>query len=335
LGPEIQLPPWLWPPQPLEQPDDQDKRTYACPYYKWNPEAHPVCRRRILSRFKDVTQHIRRRHVVRLFCTRCHAIFDSLSSLEAHERDVSPCPARFRAGIVSRYHLDRFVETREHNSSSGKSAEAQWIELWYFLFPGVELPASVYVETHEEEMASRFYSFWVYNHDEITSQVIQHCQIALGSQPGNSVQVFDLFLRQLLAHFQKSGGKSQAYSPRTAMEITSQPPAFGFENVQIENRYTPIPDKLAFGGTIFTGEQDNQLPFMGAYSTSSDGTDATDQDNLLYSFFAGRNNPPFEPSRTPDPSPSVDANLALPSMSDPPTTPARTWPDVIDLTNCD
>lgn len=330
LQPEIQSP------LPLDHPDGQDKRTLACPYYKRHPQKYRDCRGYILSRHKDVTQHIRRKHVVHLFCTRCYDLFESSSSLRAHERDFPPCATRLRAGIVSRYSLDMFIKTREHDSSRGTSAQDQWIELWCFLFPEVEPPASVYVESHEEEIASHLYSFWEKNHRRIAYQLTLSCGIVPGStQEGISVQVFDVFLRELLEQFLESGGKNWRISPRAAMEITTQPPNFGLESTQLE-----CPDSWASESafeeaifTGFTGERHDQHLFADSYSTSSDGTDTTQEDPLCAAF-AKNDGDLFDPLRTVDPSDLVVSNLLL-YKDDLPAPPHCSFPDFIGLTNVD
>jgi len=323
-----------------QKPDDQEKRTFACPYYKSDAETYQACRRYKLSRFRDVMQHIRRIHVVSLFCTRCHAVFDSLPSLEAHERSTQYCNVRPRAGIISRHHLDMFGERiKEHNSSSerDKTGEDQWIDLWDLLFPGVDHPASVYLESHEEEMASKLMSFWTDHCNEITSQAMAR---EIAEDKAVAVRVFDMFLRHLLEQFQNDGRKSHPNSARATSESAPHHPTSAeFENILTEG-CTSISSESVTEGTVSSVESQSSWMWpehINHFSLDNNDSDTTGQDCLLYRDFTPSGLSIFDPVWTPTMAASMNGQELLLPGDDPPTTLpfSPRLSDIIDLTGPD
>ncbi|KAK0624337.1 hypothetical protein B0T14DRAFT_517892 [Immersiella caudata] len=324
--------------RPQDQPEDQEERPFVCPYYKWDPEQHKPCRGYILSRFRDVLQHMRRRHVVDLYCTRCYMVFDTLLSLEAHEHDFRICPERHRAGIVSRYHLDRFFETKEHSSRRGTSAEAQWRELWDFLFPGCEGPPSVYVETPEEEMASDLALFWDRNRYDIANQVIEHGQLTAGSLPDSLVQVLDLFLRQLLAQFKDAGPSERRKSPSSiTSDTTLQPSDFSdLEQPMTDDPTSASSDFVMDGRTpTVTSQDDWLLDDIDAFYPFDYTLDGVGQESLpLYQAIPWPDCPPLGTPWPLVPLPQDD-NQGTRFDDTLPATEHPKSPDIIDLTGSD
>ncbi|KAF5678861.1 hypothetical protein FDENT_8856 [Fusarium denticulatum] len=72
---------------------DTNKRleTFACPYYRKDPERHLNCINLKLIRISDVKQHLKRRHTSNYSCTRCFEGFSSSKSYEEHVL-LQSCP---------------------------------------------------------------------------------------------------------------------------------------------------------------------------------------------------------------------------------------------------
>jgi len=225
--PKMHLPRCSQPPRPSPQPDVAENRTFACHYYKLESEMYSDCRFYKLRRFKDVQQHIKRIHTKQLFCTRCHAVFDSLSPLQAHEKKIPPCEWRERPalGFISSYHFEKFGESKESGVGRSKSQEEQWMDLWDFLFPGVDRPWSAYLESQRGEMTYQVYKFWLEHKEEIDSEVYKDDPFAATSQSmmAYRLEVVGRHLQHLLMRFGEGGvPTSQDSTPPPPSEISSQ-----------------------------------------------------------------------------------------------------------------
>ncbi|KAK4446118.1 hypothetical protein QBC34DRAFT_151653 [Podospora aff. communis PSN243] len=282
--------------EPLDQPHDQKERTFACLHYKRDADTHKGCRGLVLSRIKDVWQHIRRKHIVPLDCPHRHDRFAMLQFIEEHERSTAPCR---REGIVCRRHLDVFLMmTRENDPTRAKPAAVQWRELWDFLFPGVETPASVYVETREEEMASHIYSVWARNPHEIAAQVNQESLLTQRDRMEIPVQVFDLFLQHLLKQLKHEGAYGRQKSPASVTsESTHHRSEFSdLDSLFLTDDCTSTSSNSAIGeGTPPMGNQCALFPSIDIYSTSNDASDRMEQETLpLYRTMVWPDCPPVE-----------------------------------------
>ena len=125
----------------------------ACPFWKAYPHRHRCCFTKILSRIRDVKQHLRRYHYSPFSCNRCSAGFPDEQTLRNHDSDpnglfCTPSPQLDR--ISSHQHVQMACK------SDPKPSEArQWFALWDIVFPGRRRPPSAYRDADiTEELCS-------------------------------------------------------------------------------------------------------------------------------------------------------------------------------------
>ncbi|CAG9992717.1 unnamed protein product [Clonostachys byssicola] len=131
-------------------PDGPSRRSWACPFHKYDRERYHSCATVTLSRIPDVWQHIRRTHVLSLnaYCLLCFADFESSSQLAEH-RSRGDCvqilgPEHLRQQDVA--YLDPFLRA----PSGLTNDEAKWFRIWDNVFPGWVRPESPYAEDARE-----------------------------------------------------------------------------------------------------------------------------------------------------------------------------------------
>ncbi|KAH7254224.1 uncharacterized protein BKA55DRAFT_663538 [Fusarium redolens] len=114
-------------------PNDTKKRleTFACPYYRKDPERYFDCINLRLIRISDVKQHLKRRHTWSYSCSRCFRGFSLQKTYEEHvlQRD---CPIKdcINNDSVSPA-AQKTLKDRVDRSSS---PELQWHEICRVLF---------------------------------------------------------------------------------------------------------------------------------------------------------------------------------------------------------
>lgn len=148
----------------VPQAKEEDKRFFACPFWKRDPIRHRNCFRGV-KRIRDVKQHLRRSHQQPVFCRRCGMEFgDQEAALGEHLRAAELCEIRYFQdpdGITTLHQnaLKRYSER-------GGDKAAQWYVIWDFLFPGgpngkppPPRPTSPYVDQDLSEDMSSFREF--------------------------------------------------------------------------------------------------------------------------------------------------------------------------------
>lgn len=152
----------------VRQANEEDKRLFACPFWKKDPIKHRDCFKGV-RRIRDVKQHLRRSHQQPVFCDRCGMEFrDRQAALSEHLRAAERCEVRdfqHPEGITSDHQkaLNRY-------SPRGEDKAAQWYIIWDFLFPGgpngkppPPRPSSPYVD---EDLSEDMSSFREFSHRE-------------------------------------------------------------------------------------------------------------------------------------------------------------------------
>lgn len=133
---------------PIEPPGPKrgrlagSSKLLACPFWKAYPHRHGCCFTKILSRIRDVKQHLRRYHYSPFSCNRCTAAFPDEQTLRRHDSDpnglfCTPSPRLDR--ISSHQHVQMACK-----SDPKLSEEQQWFALWDTVFPGRRRPPSAY-----------------------------------------------------------------------------------------------------------------------------------------------------------------------------------------------
>lgn len=152
----------------VPQAKEEDRRLFACPFWKKDPIKHRNCFRGV-KRIRDVKQHLRRNHQQPVFCRRCGMEFGNQeAALGEHLRTAELCEIRYFQdpdGITTLHQnaLNRYSER-------GGDKAAQWYVIWDYLFPGgpngkppPPRPTSPYVD---EDLSEDMSSFREFSHRE-------------------------------------------------------------------------------------------------------------------------------------------------------------------------
>ncbi|KAI1635809.1 hypothetical protein F4809DRAFT_427506 [Biscogniauxia mediterranea] len=79
--------------QGCEGNDNMNSRSFACPFDKSNSNKYSDCRTNILTRIKDVKQHVYRKHSKpHLYCPFCFQVFANANSRDTHIRQETCVP---------------------------------------------------------------------------------------------------------------------------------------------------------------------------------------------------------------------------------------------------
>ncbi|CAH0058484.1 unnamed protein product [Clonostachys solani] len=123
--------------------------SFACPFYKFNPQVYDECKKHRFPRISDIKQHLIRRHSLPpYFCPACW-----ISFMDEQSRMHHPCRGEgqheLRPEGLSPEELQVVRLIR------GGSSEAQWFAIWRRLFPGYSVPQSPYIQHNNiEEVVS-------------------------------------------------------------------------------------------------------------------------------------------------------------------------------------
>ncbi|KAF5704620.1 hypothetical protein FMUND_12426 [Fusarium mundagurra] len=139
--------------------------SFECPFSKHDPHRYEECRGHRLTRVSDVTQHIKRRHLlvevnidsdrnvreedIVLYCPECRDLFrgrDASRKLRVHSTDKPRCQRANikQTGVTLPREFEALLLTLRSNK--GKSEEDRWYIIWDFCFPEERRPGSPYVE---------------------------------------------------------------------------------------------------------------------------------------------------------------------------------------------
>ncbi|KAI8634447.1 hypothetical protein F5Y19DRAFT_461817 [Xylariaceae sp. FL1651] len=142
----------------------------ACPFAKKDPVRHRHCYRYILTRIRDVKQHLARCHRMPLYCPRCMNTFENESDRDLHIRSSSCAerPLTPMEGISE----DQKAQLSRRVSSRMPEAE-QWFTIFEILFPGHPRPRSPYIDLTLSEEMHRFRDFFTSQGPYMLSEFLQ------------------------------------------------------------------------------------------------------------------------------------------------------------------
>jgi len=157
------------------------KKNFACPFAKAHPSKYGCCFSKILSRIRDVKQHLDRSHYPKFYCSRCSTIF---SDEECHQQHVANpaglfCPPCSQLDGIT--HEQRRQISRKSNPK--QSVEQQWFALWDIVFPGRPRPDSPYQDANVSEELWSFRAHWETYSEAILEREAQ-AMIDTGRWPG-------------------------------------------------------------------------------------------------------------------------------------------------------
>ncbi|OAQ58617.1 C2H2-type zinc finger domain-containing protein [Pochonia chlamydosporia 170] len=131
---------------------EKTQRTFACPFFKFDPVKHKACLSLKLRQVSRVKQHLVRNHVPQFFCPRCLTTFKTRQTYNEHIMQPSgyfctPNPAGRLDGLSRIQELQLSKKSR-HPASSERD---KWFVTWAIVFPGHSPPSSPYVDAQLSE----------------------------------------------------------------------------------------------------------------------------------------------------------------------------------------
>lgn len=146
--------------------NEHNKRVFACPFWKKDPIKHKKCFMAVLTRIRDVKQHLRRKHMQPVFCPRCGMEFGKrgLTALGKHLRAAKLCG---NGTFLEPEGVTPLQDEALGRYSDRSADEAeQWYVIWGYLFPGgpdgmppLPRPTSPYVDEDLSEDILAFHEF--------------------------------------------------------------------------------------------------------------------------------------------------------------------------------
>ncbi|XEV04452.1 hypothetical protein FSHL1_009739 [Fusarium sambucinum] len=153
--------------------DDVENRkgeTFACPYYRKDPERHLECINLRMARISDVKQHLKRKHTARYNCLRCSEGFSSQKVYDHHIRQENCCQdSAANIDCVSPAAQDA-IKVRFERSLSSKE---QWYKIWEVLFGKQNPTMDPYLDNIFKEVTGIIRSVWKKEGDQIISSSIR------------------------------------------------------------------------------------------------------------------------------------------------------------------
>lgn len=131
-----------------DDPQDEDSRLFACPFYKLDPSSYENCFHLKLKRISYVKQHLNRRHIKKgdFSCPRCQSSFPTLEQQREHRS--KKCHSKRRSWDELGPQATELLKFRSNRTLP---VDGQWYEIWDALFPGTPQPKSPYLDTMLEE----------------------------------------------------------------------------------------------------------------------------------------------------------------------------------------
>lgn len=146
------------------------KLTFACPYTKKDPMHYRDCYKYMLTRIRDVKQHLVRCHRIPFYCPRCMGTFDTEEIRDEHIRAMS-CPAKpvVKLDGVTEAHKLQLAKRPQANLSQ----EDQWFAVFDIMFPGHQpRPASPYIDTELLQDITLYQDFLMMHGPQILSEIL-------------------------------------------------------------------------------------------------------------------------------------------------------------------
>jgi hypothetical protein len=116
------------------------KRTFACPFFRYNPLRYLSCMSHTLANYDAVRKHLRRKHMgTEFYCPICFTFFDDATSRDYHitNNSTQPCTPRTGRDEITKadWQAAERAEPSERCPRTSNSLEkCAW--LWRFFFRG-------------------------------------------------------------------------------------------------------------------------------------------------------------------------------------------------------
>jgi hypothetical protein len=198
--------------------------TFSCPFFKKDPMAHSICCKYVLTRIRDVKQHLARRHQMPIYCPRCIQIFSDENLRDSHVRNMTcqPVPYGTLEGIT-----EGQKKQLAKKAPANQTSEAQWFGIFDILFPNHQpKPESPYMDTELFQNVIGYQSFLVSHGPRILEDILtRHGSVAWNLPNGDAdLQAFRHRLLQdgfrMIFQQWTSQGASARGQPRAANATT-------------------------------------------------------------------------------------------------------------------
>jgi hypothetical protein len=149
--------------------------SFACPFAKKDPLKYRSCYAYVLSRIRDVKQHLSRYHQLPIYCPRCMSTFETEDERDDHNR-ASSCvvQAAVRHEGVTRAQKAQLSA----RVSSTMTVEDQWFTIFDILFPGHNpRPRSPYINVELTVELEGFQDFMMAEGPHIILTAIEMARI--------------------------------------------------------------------------------------------------------------------------------------------------------------
>ncbi|ROW10537.1 hypothetical protein VMCG_02066 [Cytospora schulzeri] len=154
--------------------------TFACPFAKKDPIRYRECYHKILTRIRDVKQHITRCHYLPVYCPRCMKTFDDESARDSHIRSIS-CQEQPFVQFEGCSNSQR--DQLSHRVSQKLPPEKQWYTVFDILFPGHPHPSSPLVDRDIFEPMAAFRDFMTDQGPTMMLEFFKSKGVTLDCQP--------------------------------------------------------------------------------------------------------------------------------------------------------
>ncbi|KAH7028078.1 uncharacterized protein B0I36DRAFT_146906 [Microdochium trichocladiopsis] len=170
--------------------------TFSCPFLKKDSTKHGECSKYMLSRIRDVKQHLGRKHQMPIYCPRCIETFSDEDSRDEHNRNVD-CE-RSQLGKPEGI-TEAQKKALGKKAPANQSQEEQWYGIFDILFPNHPRPASPYIDSALLRNAFVYQSFLASNGPRILSSILESSGAMSWNPPPFPQSDVQLWREQVLA----------------------------------------------------------------------------------------------------------------------------------------
>ncbi|KAF5558257.1 hypothetical protein FNAPI_5128 [Fusarium napiforme] len=215
---------------------DTNKRleTFACPFYRKNPERFLDCISLKMPRIADVKQHLKRRHTPNHSCTRCHEGFSSSKAYEEHILSQS-CP------ITDCNNNDNVSppaqQALKDRLNRGSSPERQWHDVYMILFGKPEIPLNPYKDDVFKEVTGIIRGIWKNEGQNIVSSLGETRNVPCADQLR---PLWSEILTRVEIFFEQKGKKPSRGKPQERRKVTKEPPRGSSDERKVEHNATSL-----------------------------------------------------------------------------------------------
>jgi hypothetical protein len=210
---------------------DTNKRpeTFACPFYRKDPERFLDCIDLKMLRISDVKQHLKRRHTPKYSCTRCHEGFSSSKAYEEHilsqSCPITDCNNNDSVSPVAQQALKDRVDR-------SSSSDRQWHEIYRILFGKLELSLNPYQDNVFKEIMGIIRGIWKNEGQNIVSSLGETRNVPCADQLR---LLWSEILNRVEISFEQKGKNPSRGKPQERRKVTKNSPRGSSDKRNVEH----------------------------------------------------------------------------------------------------